>query len=414
MYDAIIIGARVAGASTAMLLARRGFKVLCVDRATFPSDTVSTHMITVGGSAQLRRWGLLDSIAATGCPAVTNIDLDLDFPRYGHFVLSGFPEPVDDGFSAIYAPKRTVLDKILVDAAAAAGAEIREGFVVSELVFDEHGAVTGVRGHDRTGRDVVEHARIIVGADGYRSLVARAVEAPQYHQAAPKAFGYYTYWADVSVTSLEFYTRPDMTIIAFPTHDQQAAVFVERPERHFSWFRKDVERNYRDTVAAAAPGLASRIEGGAVAHRFMGAGNRSNFFRKPGGPGWALVGDAGAHKDPITAQGITDAFRDAEFLAEAIDSAFSGPTPMQAALDNYEYRRNAALKPLYDFIVDHATMEPFDDVFQDVLAALRANPQGLRHFFGVIQNTVGWDEFFSPQNLSSLLYGDSQPLAWSV
>ena len=411
MYDAIIIGARVAGSSTARLLALRGYKVLCVDRARFPSDTVSTHMITVEGSARLRRWGLLDSIAATGCPAVTNIDLHLDFPRYGPFVLSGFPEPVDDGFAAIYAPKRTILDKLLIDAAAAAGAEVRQGFTVDELITDDGGAVTGIRGHCGNGRTVIEKSRIVIGADGYRSLVANAVNAPRYHYAAPKAFGYYTYWTGVPIDSLEFYTRPGMTIIAFPTHDQHAAVFVERPERDFSGFKKNIEHNYRATVAEAAPNLARRIDEGELAHRFMGVGNRSNFFRKPGGPGWALVGDAGAHKDPITAQGITDAFRDAELLAEAIDSSFSRGTPLQEALDTYEYRRNAALKPIYDFIVDHAAMEPFDDAFQDVLAALRGNPTGLSNFFGVIQNTVAWADCFSPQNRSALLEPGVEPMA---
>lgn len=409
MYDAIIVGARVAGSSTAMLLARRGYRVLCVDRATFPSDTVSTHMITVGGAAQLRRWGLLKAVADTGCPAVTKIDLDLDFPRYGQFVLSGFPEPVDDGFAAIYAPKRLILDELLVQAAGAAGAEIRQNFTVDELVKDETGTVIGIKGHGPDGRTIIERGQIVVGADGYSSLVARKVGAKEYHYAGPKAFGYYTYWEGVPMENLEFYTRPDKTVIAFPTHDEHAAVFVERPERHFSWFKRDVETNYRDTVADAAPGLAERLREGALAHKFKGVGNRPNYFRKPGGPGWALVGDAGAHKDPITAQGITDAFRDAELLAQAIDSIFAKRVPMQEALDGYELHRNMALKPLYDFIVDHAAMEPFDDVFQDVLAAMRSNPAALSHFFGVIQNTVAWEDFFSPAYLSAVLGLEHQP-----
>ncbi len=174
VYDVIVIGARVAGAPTAMLLAKEGYTCLCVDRATFPSDTVSTHMITVEGSAQLKRWGLLDQVDATGCPPVTNIELDLDFERYGHFTLTGFPEPVDDGFAAIYAPKRTVLDKILVDAAAAAGAEVSEGFAVQEVLTDGD-RVVGIRGKDATGREVTERARVVVGADGMRSVVARTV-----------------------------------------------------------------------------------------------------------------------------------------------------------------------------------------------------------------------------------------------
>ncbi|MFE9020820.1 NAD(P)/FAD-dependent oxidoreductase [Streptomyces sp. NPDC007808] len=402
MYDAIVIGARVSGAPTAMLLARKGYRVLLLDRATFPSDTVSTHMITVAGSAQLRRWGLLGQIEASRCPAVTNIVLDLCFDRYGHFTLEGFPYPDEDGFAAIYAPKRTVLDKILVDAAAAAGAVVREGFSVQEVLV-EQGTVVGVRGRGASGTTITERARMVVGADGLRSIVAQTVSAPEYHVVPAKAFGYYTYWDDVELMGLEFYTRPGGTVIAFPTHDDQAAVFVERPERDFADFRADVHARYLKTVDDIAPGLGARLETGRLAHRFMGAGNRPNFFRKPFGPGWALVGDAGVHKDPITAQGITDAFRDAELLAQALDAGFSGRMPLETALRTYEYRRNEALKPLYDFIVDHAAMEPFDPAFQDVLAAMRGNQDAVNRFFGVIQNTVPWAEFFSPQNLSALM-----------
>ncbi len=403
MYDVIVIGARVAGSPTAMQLARKGYRVLLVDKASFPSDTVSTHMITVEGSAQLRRWGLLPQVEATNCPPITNIVLDLDFPRYGHFTLTGFPPPIDDGFGAIYAPKRVVLDKILVDAAAAAGAEVRERFSVTGLITSRDGRVTGITGRTADGTPVSETARLVVGADGMRSTVAEAVGAPMYHVAPPLAFGYYTYWDDVPLKGLEFFTRPGSTVIAFPTNDNQAAIFIERPERHFAEFKADLLNNYLATVDAIAPGLGERVRHGRLAHRIMGAGNRANFFRKPYGPGWALVGDAGAHKDPITAQGITDAFRDAELLATAIDAGFSGRRSMRGALAWYEHRRNEALKPLYDFIVDHAAMEPFQPEFQDVLAALRGNQDAINRFFGVIQNTVPWSVFFSPENLSQIM-----------
>jgi monooxygenase len=406
MYDAIIVGSRVAGAASALLLARRGLKVLCVDRASFPSDTISTHMISVAGCAQLRRWGLLDKVAATGCPSVTNIDLDVDFPRYGHFVLSGFPEKVDDGFAAIYAPKRTILDKLLVDEARASGAEVRENFVVQELLR-ENGVVVGIRGVTG-GRTVIERARIVVGADGINSLVAKSVQAPEYHTVPPLAFGYYCYWADVPLNGLEFYTRPGGTVIAFPTHDEHSAIFVERPSAEFANFKKDILGSYTRSIETFAPGLAERFRGGSQRHRLVGAGNRRNFFRKPGGAGWALVGDAGAHKDPITAQGITDAFRDAQLLADAIYAWQSGAQQQQEAMDEYERARNKALLPLYGFIVDHAAMEPFDDVFQDVLAALRGDRRALNEFFGVIQNTVSWESFFTPQNLSRLLAGGGE------
>ncbi|MFI6044685.1 NAD(P)/FAD-dependent oxidoreductase [Nocardia sp. NPDC051321] len=402
MYDAIIIGARVAGAPTAMLLAQQGYRVLLLDKARFPSDTVSTHMITVGGSAQLNRWGLIEQVEATNCPPVTNIVLDLCFEQYGHFTLTGFPDPDENGFAAIYAPKRTVLDKLLVDAAAGAGAEVREQFVVTDIRSDDD-RVVGIRGRTAGGAVVSEDARIVIGADGMRSVLATAVDAPVYHAAPPLAFGYYTYWSGVELQGLEFYTRPGSTVIAFPTNDDQAAVFIERPERDFAEFRTDVHANYLATVDGIAPDLGQRLSGGTLAHRFMGAGSRPNFFRRPYGPGWALVGDAGAHKDPITAQGITDAFRDAELLAEAVDTAFSDRESLDTAMAGYERKRNEALKPLYDFIVSHAEMEPFDPTFQEVLAAMRGNQDAINRFFGVIQNTVAWHDFFSPANLSALL-----------
>ena len=407
MYDVIVVGARVAGSPTAMLLARKGYKVLLVDKATFPSETLSTHMITVAGSAQLRRWGLLDKVEATNCPPVKNIVLDLEFDDYGAFTLTGFPPPVDGDFAAIYAPKRTVLDKILVDAAAAAGAEVRENFTVKEILMAGE-RVTGIRGVTPGGNVVTETARIVVGADGKRSLVAQSVRATKYAETPPESCGYYTYWSGVPLKGLEFYTRPGRTVIAFPTNDNQSAIFMEWPNREFHAFRANLEANYRRTIDEIAPDLGERVHAGQLAHRFMGTADLPNFFRKPYGPGWALVGDAGVHKDPITAQGITDAFRDSELLSQAIDAGFSGRQPLDEALADYEQRRNEILMPIYEFIVEHATLEPFAPEFQQVLAALRGNQEATNRFFGVIQNTITFQEFFTPENLAQIMGTASQ------
>lgn len=404
MYDVIVVGARVAGSPTAMLLARKGYKVLLLDKASFPSEPLSTHMITVEGSAQLRRWGLLDRIEATNCPPVKNIVLDLSFDLFGSFTLVGFPPPIDDGFAAIYAPKRIFMDKILADAAVEAGAELRENFTVKELLMDGE-TVMGIRGQGRNGNMVTEKARLVVGADGMRSLVAEAVQAPKYATKPAGTCGYYTYWSGVPIDSLEFYTRPYRTIVAFPTNDSQAAIFVEWTHREFHTFRADLERNFLQTLDEIAPDLAARAHGGRRVHRFMGTAELPNFFRKPHGPGWALVGDAGLHKDPITAQGITDAFRDAEILARAIDDGLSDRQPLNAALAGYERQRNEAIMPLYEFICDRATLDPFPIEFQQVLAAMRGNQDGINRFFGVIQNTIPFQEFFSPENLIQILNG---------
>src|SRR5512132_276313 len=167
-HDVIVVGARCAGSPTAMLLARAGYRVLLLDKALFPSDTMSTHVVHPPGVAALERWGLLDRLVATGCPPIDTYTFD-----FGPLTLSGSPRPID-GVSVAYCPRRTVLDKLLVDAAVEAGAELREGFTVEE-VLTSGGAVTGIRGHGRNGASVTERARIVIGADGRHSLVAKAV-----------------------------------------------------------------------------------------------------------------------------------------------------------------------------------------------------------------------------------------------
>ena len=185
MYDVIVIGARVAGSPTAMLLARKGYKVLLLDKASFPSDTVSTHMITVEGSAQLRRWGLLPQVEATNCPPITNIVLDLCFERYGHFQLTGFPPSIDDGFAAIYAPKRACWTRSWSTPPSPPASEVRERFTSPNCWARAAGSsASAARPRSRM---VTETARIVVGADGMRSLVAETVAAPTYHVAPPLA-----------------------------------------------------------------------------------------------------------------------------------------------------------------------------------------------------------------------------------
>src|SRR4051794_11674011 len=151
IYDAIIVGARCAGSPTAMLLARKGYRVLLLDRATFPSDTVSTHCVQPLGVAALQRWGLLDELTTTGCPAIDTFVFD-----FGPFTISGAPGSAEAPVA--YAPRRFVLDKLLVDAAAASGAEVREGFTVEEVLFED-GRVVGIAGHARGRPSVTERAR---------------------------------------------------------------------------------------------------------------------------------------------------------------------------------------------------------------------------------------------------------------
>jgi flavin-dependent dehydrogenase len=209
-YDVIIVGARCAGAPTAMLLARKGHRVLVVDRATFPSDTLSTHLIHAPGVAALDRWGLLDSVVATGCPPIETYALD-----FGPVTIRGTPRPSGDTTVA-YAPRRTVLDKILVDAADRAGAEVREHFSADELLFDDDGTVIGIRGRDDKGTAITETARVVVGADGWNSRIARAVRPAHYNEKPELQTSYYTYWSGLPLDGMQTVVRPDRGWGAFP------------------------------------------------------------------------------------------------------------------------------------------------------------------------------------------------------
>src|SRR5579885_453283 len=286
MYDAIVVGARVAGAPTAMLLARKGYRVLLLDRDTFPSDIMSTHFITQPGVAQLRRWGLLDAVAASGCPPITRLR-----NTYGPVVLEGTPDPLE-GAGVSYCPRRTVLDDLLVRAAVAAGAELREGFAVDELQFDG-GRVSGVRGHDRaSGAQASDAARIVIGADGLHSRVAAAVQPAEYNVRPGTSFGYYSYWSGIPDEGAAITFAPERYVFRFPTNDGLTCLAMELPKDAFASFREDIEGNFRRGLEATTPELAALAATGRREERFTGISNLPNFYRKPYGPGWALAGDA--------------------------------------------------------------------------------------------------------------------------
>ena len=395
MYDAIVIGARCAGSPTAMLLARKGYRVLLVDRDRFPSDHMSTHWIHQPGVAQLERWGLRERLAATGCPPITSITIDL-----GPFALRGTPPPSGDVAEA-YSPRRTVLDKLLVDAAVEAGAELRERFSVQNLVFDgDH--VSGITGRSAAGTTVTEQARMVIGADGIHSLVARQVGAPTYNTKPTHICAYYSYWSGVPLDGVEFYPREHRAFGVIPTHHGLAVIIAGWPHDEFHTIRADIEGNFLK-ILELAPALAERVRQGKQEEPFIGTADLPFFFRKPYGPGWALVGDAGYHKDVITSQGITDAFRDAELLAEAIVAGLSGMRPLVEALADYERQRNEAAMPMYELTHQFATLELPSPEMQQLFAALRNNQEQTNRFFGTLAGTVPIPEFFAPENVGQII-----------
>ena len=396
MYDAIIVGARCAGSPLAMLLARKGYKVLVLDKATFPSDTISTHHIHQPGVARLKRWGLLDKIQAANTPPTTQIRFDV-----GPFALVGTPPPAG-GMAEAYAPRRRVLDKILADAAVGAGAELRERFSVEELTYDGK-TVTGIRGRDDKGSRVTEKARIVIGADGARSLVARAVQAPVYLDKGMLTCNYYSYWSGVPLEGVELYSRAGRTIVADKTNDGLSLIVVVSPKGDFQRIRSNIETEFMRAIRASAPTLAERIDGGWREERFAGTGFIPNFLRKPYGAGWALVGDAAYHKDPLTAQGITNSFSHAEMLAEALDEGFTGRRKMEEALAEYERRRNEEVLPMFEHTTQLAKLEPPRPEMLDLMNALRGNQYEIGRFLGTITGSVPIKEFFSAENISRVI-----------
>jgi 2-polyprenyl-6-methoxyphenol hydroxylase-like FAD-dependent oxidoreductase len=394
-YDAIVVGARCAGSPTAMLLARQGHRVLLVDRATFPSDTPSTHMLHAPAIDALRRWGLLDQVVATGCPAVESYSFD-----FGPITISGSPLPMPDGEAIGYAPRRTVLDKILVDAAAEASVDVREGFTVDEILSAD-GRVTGIRGRDSAGTTVTAHAQVVIGADGVHSQVAQAVGAAEYQTKPMLQWGAYTYWRDLPVSGMETYIRPDRGFAAIPTNDDLTLVVVGWPIDEAPAYRADIEGNYLATIELV-PQFAERVRAATRADRFHGGGV-PNVFRVPFGPGWVLVGDAGYAKDPITAQGILDAFADAERCATALDEVFRGTATFDDAMAAAQATRDQHAMPIYEFTTGLATLAPPPPEMQQLLGAIVGNQPAMDGFVSVVAGTVSPAVFFDPANLEGLL-----------
>lgn len=396
-YDAIVVGARCAGSPTAMLLARSGHRVLLVDRATFPSDTMSTHLVHAPGVAALQRWGLLDELAATGSPPIATYVYD-----FGPFEISGTPRPAD-GVAGALCPRRTVLDDLLVRAAVAAGAELREAFTVDELLFED-GAVTGVRGHAQGGAAVTERARVVIGADGRNSLVAGAVDAGRYNEVPALEAGYYAYWSGLATDGAEFFARGEerRSWAALPTHDGLTCVVVGWPRSQFEANRGDYEGHYMRTFDLA-PAFADRIAGATRETRFLGTADLAGFFRKPYGPGWALVGDAGYHKDPITALGMSDAFRDAEALAVALGDALAGRRSYDDALGAYQRARDEPSLAMYHLTCEFAKLEPPAPEMQQLLGAVSQSPAACDDFASVMAGTLPVPAFFAPDNVARIM-----------
>jgi flavin-dependent dehydrogenase len=395
MYDVIIVGARCAGSPTAMLLARKGRRVLLVDKTTFPSDTMSTLLVFPVGMDCLTRWGLVDQVRASGCPSSRSWTMS-----FGDLSLTGFPWS-PHGITETLAPRRTVLDKILLDSAGLAGAEAREGFVFEDVLRDGD-VVVGIRGRSKTGSSFEERARVIVGADGMRSPFAAAVGAEKTHERPALTCCYYSFYSGLKAEHVEMHVGAGRSVVVVPTNDGNTLVSVQWPHDQFHAVRSDVEESHRKAIAALSAGLDERVRGAKREERFVGTADLQNFFRRSHGPGWALVGDAAYHKDPITAQGISDSFRYAELLADAIDEGLSERRPMDAALADYERTRNESATPLFEWACRTAELRAPSAKTRALVDALRSNPHGTSRLMGLTAGTVLASDFFQAENLARM------------
>ncbi len=362
--DVVVVGARCAGAATALLLARAGHDVLLLDRDAFPSDTLSTHVLARSGLVQLDRWGLLPDVLAGGAPRIRTAAL------YTPDRVSIRQIPDRWGIDFLLAPRRVALDDVLQRAAVAAGARLRTGVTVDDVLRDERGRVTGVLARDVHGPLEV-HARRVVGADGRASRVARAVGAPRTDVRPATGATQYAYY-DGHWPSLEHHVGVDGFAGVFPTHGGQACIWVCSPEdraRHYRHVHGGADQAFEALLRDTAPALVERTPTTARTTPVRGMLRMPNHTLRPYGPGWALVGDAGLHRDAITGHGMSDAFRDAELLADALDVTLRSPAQAAEALADYERTRDRMAGPIRD-ITSAMGAFPEQDRFLELRSAL--------------------------------------------
>ena len=348
MYDAIIVGARCAGSPLATLLARKGHRVLLVDKARFPSDKpLSTHSLLRPGCAVLERLGLLDSVRASNCRPINGLVLDHGATRIAA------PWPRCSELNVMYCPRRVVLDNILVQGAVDRGVDFRPGVVVEEFLSDGV-QITGIRCRSREGGAVWdEHAQIVIGADGLHSKLADTVTAPKFHEVPTQTGVYFSYWSNIPLeTGSIIHFRHNRLLPAVATNDGLTVIMDYFPIAEYERFRGSIEDSFMSDWRRHVPGFFDLMMQGKREERWVGTNYQPNYWRKSYGPGWVLIGDSALHHDSIHPSGITYALVDAEFVAAAIDDGLTGRVPMLDALAAYERARQARWLPHYRFITE--------------------------------------------------------------
>lgn len=297
--------------------------MLAIDRGHYGSDTVSTHALMRAGVLQLSRWGVLEAIKKAGTPVVRSTSF-----RYGDEIVTVPIKPQRD-MDGLYAPRRTVIDRVLVDAAQQAGAAFSFETQLVDLMRADNGRVRGVRIKDGHDQERQVSADLVIGADGVRSTVARLVGSERYRTGRHATGVVFSYWSGPQFDGYQWYYNPGVSAGAIPTNDGLTCIFASVPQSRFhETMKQGTDAGYRQVLKECTPDLAVIVEQSEQVEKYRGFSGEIGFFRQSFGPGWALVGDAGYFKDPLTAHGITDAFIDAELLAQAAvegtEAAFAG------------------------------------------------------------------------------------------
>ncbi|WP_024805524.1 NAD(P)/FAD-dependent oxidoreductase [Nocardia sp. BMG51109] len=357
--DVVVVGARCAGTATAAALARAGRRVIVLDSAHFPSDTLSTHLLWPAGVAELRRLGALDGVAELGAPRLTRAYAGGE----GHGIGSAFPAL--DGIDYAMCVRRTGMDGVLVRTAAAAGAEIRERCRVTNVVWDGRRCV-GVRYTNAAGAEAEIAARLVVGADGRRSTIARLVGAERPFAEVPSGRDcYFAYWRDSAPDrrhiAAQWRTGADLGT-AFPCDDGLLLCLVQPPTGPSPRRPGAAEHRYTEAIERI-PELGARLRGCERVGRVRSATGLASYFRRSSGPGWALPGDAGHFKDPVTAQGIRDALHYGRLLGEAVAPVLDDARRLDDAVAAWDRRRVRECREIYHWtnrLARGETMRPLE------------------------------------------------------
>ena len=359
-FDALIVGARCAGAATALLLGRAGARVLLVDKGTYGTDTLSTHALMRGAVLQLHRWGVLPAIVAAGTPPVRSTtfiygDRDITVPIEPRY-----------GVGALYAPRRALLDRVLVDAARDSGVDVRYGVRIDDVITDGLGQVRGVTAVASGTRHRIQ-ADIVIGADGLHSTIARRVGATRVLEGRHATGVLYSYWKGLPFDGYCWWFRAGASLGAIPTNSGATCLFVAVPSARFrDELHGDASLVYRRLIREVSPALDARLHEASRVEPVRGFGGHVGFIKRSTGPGWALVGDAGYFKDPLSSHGIADALRDAELLARAVVWG----TP--AAFVEYEMTRDDLSHRLFEITDEIASLDWTDDAVQALHRAFSA------------------------------------------